>query len=69
MRQVFGLSEIDREIDRGKVLTPEIDREIDRGKVFTPKINREINRLEVFGTEVRFLEISRNMDQNWGKTG
>ena len=45
---VFGLTEIDREIDReidgGKVLTPEIDREIDRGKVLTPKIDSEFDR-------------------------
>ena len=34
---VFGLTEIDREEDRGKVITPEIDREIDQGKVLTPE--------------------------------
>jgi hypothetical protein len=36
VRPVFGLSEIDREIDRGTVLTPEMDREIDRGTVLDP---------------------------------
>ena len=64
MRQVFGLSEIDREIDRGKVLTPKIYRTIYRGKVFTPKMDREIDQNKVLGTKVRFLEKSRNTDQN-----
>ena len=45
MRQVFGLSEIDREIDQGMVLTPEIDREKDRGKVLTSKVDCKINLL------------------------
>ena len=34
---IFGLTEIDREKDRGKVLIPEIGREIDRVKVITPR--------------------------------
>jgi hypothetical protein len=67
VRPVFGLSEIDREIDRCKVLTPEIDREIDRGKVLTLKIDCEIDRDKVLGTEVRFLEKSRNTDQKGHK--
>jgi hypothetical protein len=59
VRPVFGLSEIDREIDRCKVLTPEIDR----GKVLTLKIDCEIDRDKVLGTEVRILEKSRSTDQ------
>ena len=46
---IFGLTEIDREKDQGKVLTPEIDREIDRGKVITPI--KDCKK-----TEIRFLE-------------
>ena len=69
MRQVFGLFEKDREIDRSKVLTPEKDREIDRGKVLTPKMDCEIDRDKVLGTEVRFLENSRNMDKKGGGKG
>ena len=68
MGQVFGLSEIDRDIDQGKVLTLEIDREIDRGKVLAPKIDCEIDQYKVLGPEVRFLETSRNMDKK-GKRG
>ena len=34
---IFELTEIDREKDQCKVLTPEIDCEIDRGKVLTPR--------------------------------
>ena len=55
---IFGLTEIDRGKDRGKVLTPEIDREIDRGKVLTPKKDCKIDRDKVFGTDLRFLEKS-----------
>ena len=56
---IFGLTEIDREKDGGKVLTPEIDREIDRGKVLTPRKDCKIDRDKVFGTGLRFLEKSR----------
>ena len=56
---IFGLTEIDREKDRGKVLTPEIDREIDRGKVLTPRKDCKIDRDKVLGTDLRFLEKSR----------
>ena len=44
---IFGLAEIDREKDRGKVLTPEIDCEIDRSKVLTPEIDCERDRSKV----------------------
>ena len=44
---IFGLTEIDREKNPGKVLTPEIDRdidrEIDRGKVLTPRKDCKID--------------------------
>ena len=56
---IFGLTEIDRKKDRGKVLTPEIDREIDRGKVLTPRKDCKIDRDKVLGTDLRFLEKSR----------
>ena len=41
---IFGLTEIDHDIDRGRVLTPVIDHEIDQGKVLTPEIDREIDQ-------------------------
>ena len=63
MGQVFGLSEIDRDIDQGKVLTLEIDREIDRGRLLAPKIDCEIDQYKVLGPEVRFWETSRNMNK------
>ena len=37
VESIFGLTEIDHEKDRGKVLTPEIDREIERVKVPIPR--------------------------------
>ena len=65
---IFGLTEIDHEKDRGKVLTPEIDREIDRGKVLTPRNDCTIDRDKVLGTDLRFLEKSRKMVQKDEKT-
>ena len=66
---IFGLTEIDCEKVRGKVLTPEIDREIDRDKVLTPRKDCKIDREKVFGTSIRFLEKSRKMGQKDNKTG
>ena len=60
---IFGLSGIDSEKDRGKVLTPEMDREIDQGKVLTPRKDCKIYRDKVLGTNIRFLEKSRK----WAK--
>ena len=41
MRQVFGLSEIDRKIGKDRVLTPEIVGEINQGKVITSNLDLE----------------------------
>ena len=66
---IFGLSEIDRGVYRGKVLTPEINRAINRSKVLTPKIDREIDRNKVLGTEVGFFEKSRKWTKKKKKRG
>ena len=69
MRSIFGLTEIDPEKDRGKVLPPEIDLEIDRGKVLTPRTNCKIDKDRVLGTNKRFLEKSRKNGQKDDKPG
>ena len=46
VRHIFGLSEIDRKIDKDKVLTPEIVGEINQGKVITSNLNSVIKFLE-----------------------
>ena len=60
---IFGLTEIDPEKDRSKVLTPEIYREIDQGNFLTPRKYCKIDRDKVLGTDLRFLEKSRKTGQ------
>ena len=44
-----------------RFLTPEIDRAIDRGKVLNPKKDCKIGRDKVLETDLRFLEKSRKI--------
>ena len=60
---IFGITEIDCEKDRDKVLTPEIDHEIDQSKVLTHRKDCKIDRDKVLGTDLRFLEKSRKTGQ------
>ena len=46
---------MDCEKDRDKFLTPEIDREIERGKVLAPRKYCIIDQDKVLGTDLRFL--------------
>ena len=61
---VFGLTEMDRGKDRGKVLTPDIDHEIDRSKVLTPRRDCKIYKNRIVETDLWFLEKSRKIVQN-----
>ena len=60
---IFGITEIDLEKDRGKVVTLEIDREIDRGKVLTPRKYYKIDRDKVLGTDLGYWK----SQEKWAK--